>query len=350
MPLHPELADFLELAAGAGGAPLWTRPVAEVRAAYDATSGALDQADTAGDEQVQAWVLRDPAAPTVAGVPARLYRPSAAMPVPEAGWPVLLYFHGGGYVLGGLDSHDLLCRSLATHTPCAVLSVDYRRAPEHPFPAAFEDAVQAYRWLRSTEAQAALAPLRLDTRRVVVGGDSVGGTLATVLALSARDAGWPAPAGQVLLYPCTSPWQDTPSHRDFARGYLLEGPTLQWMFSHCLRDEADRGDWRFAPLLAPDVSTLPPVFMALAEFDPLVDEGRAYAQRLSSAGVAVELKHFDGMVHDFARLGALVDEAFEVKQDMARAMRAFFKSFMQDHGSPRARSARKRRPPPGWGR
>jgi acetyl esterase len=314
--LDPELAAFLALANGAGAPPLSARPLAEARLAYEQASLALDLPDTSGDERVQALSLSGPAGP----IAARLYRPAAGARAGDDAWPVLLFFHGGGYTLGSLDSHDSLCRSLASHTPCAVLAVDYRLAPEHPFPAAFEDAWAAHQGLLANGAA-----WGLDTRRVAVGGDSVGGTLATAVSLALREAGGVAqPLLQVLLYPCTAAWQDTPSHRAFGKGYLLEGRTLQWMFQHCLRSDADRLDWRFAPLQAEDLGGLPPAFVAVAEFDPLIDEGVAYAERLAAAGVRTQLAVYEGMVHDFARLGSLVDAAGQVRGDAARALAGAF--------------------------
>jgi len=170
----------------------------------------------------------------------RLYRGAPAGGKPQ---PALLYFHGGGYVLGGLDSHDSLCRDLAYEARCCVLAVDYRLAPEHKFPTAFQDAEDAHGQLLDRGAE-----WGIDIRRLAVGGDSVGGTLATALCIAARDAGRRQPLLQMLLYPCTSARQDTDSHRRLASGHLLEHATLQWMFGHYLRDEADRLDWRFAPL------------------------------------------------------------------------------------------------------
>lgn len=313
MPLHPDLAAFLDLAAAGAAAnrvPLHERPVAEVRAAYDEASRAFDEGRPAG--VVVEDLIIDPAA----GPWGRLYRPTSSDGRPA---PVLLFFHGGGYVLGGLESHDGLCAGLARHGSFVVLSVAYRRAPEHRFPAAFEDACTAYRRLLEWADG-----LDLDARRIAVGGDSVGGTLATALTIAARDAGWPRPVAQALLYPCTAAWQDSHSHRAYAEGYLLEAATLRWMFACTLRDDADRRDWRFAPLETGNLSGLPPATIALAEYDPLVDEGLAYAERLKAAGVPVDVRVYPGMVHDFARLGAIVDDADRVRRDVAGALAQAF--------------------------
>lgn len=312
MALHPDLQAFLELA----NAQASTRPrmsqmtAAQARAAYDRATLALDLpgADLVTEE------LALPAGDG-AHIRARLYRGG----VQDSPAPCLLFLHGGGYVLGGLDSHDSLCRSLAQDTPCNVLAVDYRLAPEHRFPTAFLDAQDALSWLVQHGREHGL-----DAQRIAVGGDSVGGTLATALCIAARDAGQPQPLLQLLLYPCTAPHQNSDSHVRLASGHLLEGETLAWMFGQYLRSEADRQDWRFAPLQANDLSGLAPALVALAEYDPLVDEGRLYAERLLADGVQVELQFHAGMVHDFARLGAITDEAQLLRtrlcQRLARAL------------------------------
>jgi acetyl esterase len=313
MPLHPDLAAFLELVeAGVsnGARPLHELTAAQARAEYDKSTLALDAegVDIASVRPVEI-TGRDGHR-----IDARLYMP--AIPSREGQLlPALLYFHGGGYCVGGLDSHDSLCRALAAFTPCCVLHLAYRLAPEHKFPAAVHDAQDAYLWLLSNGPA-----YEIDTGRIAVGGDSAGGTLATGLTIAARDSQWPQPLLQVLLYPCAAAWQDTASHRRLAQGHLLEAVTLQWMFNNYLRSEADRIDWRFAPLEAIDLSSLPPAFIALAEYDPLVDEGREYASRLKNAGVPVKLKLYEGMTHDFARLGNIVNQAETVRKDMARAL------------------------------
>lgn len=323
MPLDPDLAVFLELVeAGVsnGAQPLHELSAAKARTQYDNSTLAIDAegVDVASVEAIEI--------PCRDGnhIDARLYVPT--IPAPDGTLlPALLYFHGGGYCVGGLDSHDSLCRALSALTPCCVLSVAYRLAPEHKFPTAVDDAQDAYRWLLSNGSAHGI-----DTQRIAVGGDSAGGTLATGLTIAARDGEWPQPVLQVLLYPCTAAWQDTGSHSRLAQGYLLEAPTLQWMFSNYLRDASDRTDWRFAPLEAIDLGKLAPAFIALAEYDPLVDEGIAYADRLNAAGVPTQLKVYEGMTHDFARLGNIVNEAELVRRDMAQALAKAFSSQSPD--------------------
>lgn len=229
-------------------------------------------------------------------MPARLYAPSFER------LPVLLFLHGGGFTIGGLETHDSLCRQLALRSGVAVLALDYRLAPEHPFPAAVEDTQAAVRWLAGNGPS-----LKLDTTRLAVGGDSAGGTLAAVAALTARDEGI-ALALQLLITPGTSDRCDTESHARFAKGFLLDADTIAWFFNHYLPAE-QRGDWRFAPLRAADHEHLAPACVLLAEADPLVDEGLAYADTLRAAGVPVELELVRGVTHDFIKLGRAIPEA-----------------------------------------
>lgn len=241
-------------------------------------------------------------------MPARLYAPSFER------LPVLLFLHGGGFTIGGLETHDSLCRQLALRSGVAVLALDYRLAPEHPFPAAVEDTQAALRWL------AGGAPgLGLNTSRIAVGGDSAGGTLAAVAALTARDEGIPL-ALQLLITPGTSDRCDTESHARFAKGYLLDADTIAWFFNHYLAPD-QRSDWRFAPLKAADHDGVAPACVLLAEADPLVDEGLAYADTLRAAGVPVALELVRGVTHDFIKLGRAIPEALSAQAFCAQALR-----------------------------
>jgi acetyl esterase len=244
-----------------------------------------------------------------APLPARLYAPS------HDPLPVLLYLHGGGFVIGGLETHDALCRQLAHRAGVAVLALDYRLAPEHPFPAAVEDTWTALRAL-------ALEPTRfgLGAGRLAVGGDSAGGTLAAVAALMARDAGLTL-ALQLLITPGTAAHADTASHRLFANGFLLDAATIDWFFDQYIPYH-HRRDWRFAPLEAPDVDGVAPAYFVLAECDPLVDEGLAYADRLRWAGVPVRLDLVRGVTHDFIKMGRALPEAALALDEAAAALSA----------------------------
>jgi acetyl esterase len=271
--------------------PLYLLGAATARAAYLAGSEILDlpRAPLARLEE-----LHIPARDGEM-LAARLYAPNAER------LPVLLYLHGGGFTIGSIETHDSLCRQLALHSGAAVVSLEYRLAPEHRFPTAVHDAWDALQWL------AADSSLSLDTRRLAVGGDSAGGNLAAVCALLARDAGLPL-ALQLLFYPGTAAAQDSESHRRFAHGSLLDQATINWFFDHYI-DQADREDWRFAPLNAHDHAGLAPAWIGLAECDPLLDEGMAYADTLRAAGVPVQLELWPGVVHDFIKMGRVVPEA-----------------------------------------
>jgi acetyl esterase len=318
MPLHEDFAAFLELVeksviSGEKTAMHLLAPE-KARLEYDLSTQILDIPGPPVASVTEISIAcRDGGS-----MNARLYKPVEFEQTTDP-CPVLLYFHGGGYCIGGLESHDSLCRSLAALTPCYVLNVAYRLAPEYRFPTAVHDAQDAYQWIISNGAE-----YSLDSTRLAVGGDSAGGTLVTGLAINAREEKWPQPVCQVLLYPCTSAWQNTDSHRRYAQGYLLEDKTLQWMFKNYLRDEADRTDWRFAPLETIDVGNIAPAFLMLAEFDPLLDEGIAYADKLKIAGVSTRVKIYSGMIHDFARLGNIVDEANQVRKDLAQVLKNVF--------------------------
>lgn len=222
---------------------------------------------------------------------ARLYRP---VEDETARLPVLIYFHGGGWVLGDLNSHDGVCRRLAHESGCAVVSVDYRLAPEHPFPAAFDDAIAAAGWV-AAHADA----LGVDADRLALGGDSAGGNLAAAACLALRDAGGPKVSYQLLIYPATDFAMDTASHRDFGEGFLLDAGFQHWCHRHYLGDSGSRSDWRVSPLRAQSVAGLPPAFVLTASHDPLRDEGEAYAQRLVEAGCCVTLWRASGQIHAF---------------------------------------------------
>lgn len=258
---------------------------------------------------------------------ARLYTPR------EHSWaeplPLLVYYHGGGFTIGSLDSHDAMCRMLSEDGDCLVLSVDYRLAPEHKFPTAAEDAWGALCWALENAAS-----LGADPERIAVGGDSAGGTLTAACALRARDAGV---ALQLLIYPGTCANQDTESHRSYAHGYLLEKETIDWFFQQYLRGPVDHEDLRFAPLDGKgaagqtpqeeggaDLRGVAEVWVCVAEYDPLHDEGVAYAARLQEAGVPVHLDRYAGMTHDFFKMGGYVEDAKQAHADAAAALRQAF--------------------------
>ena len=306
--LTPAMRDILRRMAKAGRPPLHTLAPAQARAAYEAGSGVLE---------IPKPVLtrvEDFSIPTRDGhaMRARLYAPSAET------LPVLLYFHGGGFTIGSLETHDILCRQLSHLAGCAVVALDYRLAPEHRFPTAANDAWDALQWLAANGAG-----LGLDATRLAVGGDSAGGTLAAMCAVLARDAGLPL-ALQLLFYPGCAAHQDTPSHHRFAKNFVLDEASISWFFGLYLRSPADREDWRFAPLNAPDVDDVAAAWFGLAECDPLVDEGVMYADKLRAAGVAVELEIYRGVTHEFIKMGRILPQARHAHADAARALRHAF--------------------------
>jgi acetyl esterase len=231
--------------------------------------------------------------------------------------PVLLYFHGGGFVVGSVETDDPFCRRLARLAGCAVVSVGYRLAPEHPFPAAVEDAETAYRWLLEEAPR-----LGLDPARIAVGGCSAGGNLAAVLCQVARDAGLPAPRHQLLFYPLTDAAATTGSRVSCDRGFFLDGETIRWFNDH-YHGGPGRKEFRASPLRRPDLTRLPPATIATAGFDPLRDEGAKYAERLAAAGVPVKHLEASGSIHGFALLPFL-PEGQRVVAEAAAALRASF--------------------------
>jgi acetyl esterase len=239
--------------------------------------------------------------PGPAGViPARLYRPAGSRP--EDRLPVFVFFHGGGWVFGNLESHDALCRSLCNAARCAVLAVDYRLAPENRFPAAVDDALAALRYVRDNGAQ-----LGLDASRIAAGGDSAGGTLTAVAALTFRDTGGPHLALQVLLYPVTDLSLESESYRTLGQGYMLTLERMRFFRNQYLKGDADVADWRASPLRAPDVSRLPPALIVMPSHDPLIGEARAYGDRLQAAGVNVTWRCYPGMIHGFMTMAGALD-------------------------------------------
>ena len=248
-----------------------------------------------------------------AQIPARLYIPREGEVL-----PVLLYFHGGGWVLGDLDSVDSLCRSLANAAGSMVLSVDYKLAPEHKFPAAVEDAYSAIKWIADNATG-----LNGDPRRIAVGGDSAGGNLAAVVSLMSRDKHGPPVVFQLLIYPATNYAFDTASYSDNAEGYWLSKDDMKWFWNHYLHGEEDGRNPYASPSRAGDLRSLPPAFVLTAEFDPLRDEGEAYAARLRECGVVVKVTRYDGMIHDFVNIAELRQSRIAIDEAAAELRKAF---------------------------
>lgn len=249
----------------------------------------------------------------------RLYRPAGSHAADVL--PVLVYYHGGGWVIGDLETHDTLCRELANGSGCAVVAVDYRLAPEHPFPAAVDDALAATHWVHAHAAE-----LQLDPSRLAVGGDSAGGNLAAVVAIAARDSGTLPIAFQLLIYPATDQHGTAPSHTANGSGYLLTRDTIQYFVGHYLPEPALLRDWRASPLLHANLTGLPPALVLTAGYDPLRDEGAAYADSLTSAGNHASYVCFERQIHGFITMGRVLDEAHTAvalcAAELKRALRA----------------------------
>jgi acetyl esterase len=297
MALDPQAQAVIEMVARSG------RPAYHTLSPKDARQLFLETRPAATPTPPQIGSVRNLVAETAAGtIPLRLYRPAGVSDATPL--PAYLYFHGGGWVIGDLETHDVLCRQLTAASGASVISVDYRLAPEHKFPAAADDAWAATRWVVAHGGE-----LGLDAGRLAVGGDSAGGNLAAVVALMARDAGGPAIRQQVLIYPVTDVMRETRSYADFAEGYMLTRDSMRWFIAHYLRSKDDARDWRVSPLRAPSLAGLPPALIVTAGFDPLRDEGEMYAGRLRDAGVMVDYVCYGGMVHGFAGMGKLIDTA-----------------------------------------
>jgi acetyl esterase len=301
--LHPQALALLATLAPASD----VEPTVE-----EARRGDPDIARPVGPAVVAA---RDETIPGADGQPMRLrfYVPPGA---PAAPLPTLVFFHGGGWVAGDLDTHDSTCRWLALKSGCQVVAVEYRCAPEAKFPAAPRDAYAALRWLAAHAGEQGV-----DATRLAVGGDSAGGNIAAAVTLMARDRGGPALAFQLLVYPVTHHAFDTPSYERYAEGFLLTRRGMQWNWNHYLPEAASGRDPLASPLLAPDLRGLPPALLITAECDPLCDESEAYGRRLADAGVPVEFRRYDGMLHAFFTLEHLFDDAHVALGDAAAALR-----------------------------
>ena len=300
MALDPQAQAVIELVARSG------RPAYHTLSPKDARQLFLETRPASTPTPPSIGRVRNVVAETPQGaIPLRVYRPAGEPD--HTSLPAYVYFHGGGWVIGDLETHDVLCRQLTAASGAGVVAVDYRLAPEHKFPAAADDAWAATRWVVDHAAE-----LGLDGARLAVGGDSAGGNLAAVVALMARDAGGPAIRQQVLIYPVTDVMRETRSYADFADGYMLTRDSMRWFIAHYLRSKDDARDWRVSPLRAPSLAGLPPALIVTAGFDPLRDEGEMYAGRLRDAGVMVDYVCYGGMVHGFAGMGKLIDTAQRV--------------------------------------
>ncbi len=314
----PQMKAVLDAHAALDPKPIETLTPAEARkqpTLGDAVKAVLTKQGkpTAPEEVGKVADLSIPAAPPI---PARVYTPTGAGP-----FPVLVYWHGGGWVLADLNTYDSSCRALCNAANCVVVSCGYRHAPEHPFPAAVDDALTAYAWVCKNAAT-----LNGDPKRVAVAGESAGGNLAAVVTHHCRgtNPGLPAPVHQVLVYPVTDSNMDTPSYRENADAKPLNKAMMGWFFGHYVPDARQRTDTRVALLRAADLKGLPPATVILAEIDPLRSDGEQYAAKLQAAGVRVNLKSYPGVAHEFFGMGAVVDKAKEAVGVAAADLKAAF--------------------------
>jgi acetyl esterase len=310
MALDPQIKAIIDQAASAGAPPLSSLSPKQARQAFRA----MFQAFGAAPEPVAK--SEDRAIPGPArDIGVRIYTPEGKAP-----FPVLLFFHGGGWVLGDLDTHDPLCRALTKGARCVTVAVDYRLAPEHKFPAALDDCYAASKWVAQHGSEIGVNPAHL-----AVGGDSAGGNLAAAVSLMARDRKDLGVGYQLLMYPALDASLQTKSMNEFAEGYLLTRSDMAWFWGHYLRGDTDRSDLYACPVAAKDLTGLPPAMVITAEFDPLRDEGEAYARRLQEAYVHVTLKRCEGVTHGFMSMATIVDQGRKAIDDAASHLRAAFK-------------------------
>ncbi len=312
MAVDPQMQGVLDRIAKAGLPQFHTVSADEARRLYRESRAAFSP-PAPEVEEVRDAVADGPGGP----IPLRLYRGLGT----EAGalLPALVFFHGGGWTIGDLDTHDVVCRTLANKARCAVVAVDYRMGPEHKFPAAVEDCIAATRWVA---AQA--AAIGVDAARIAVGGDSAGGNLAAVVAIALRDAGGPPLVFQALVYPATDQRMDSESHSRLSDGYLLTRNNMLWFRGNYL-EPGQYEDWRASPIRAVDLARLPPAHIITAGYDPLLDEGRAFSDGLVAAGVPVLYECFEGMTHGFLTMGGVVAAANHALYRLAQSLAQAFK-------------------------
>lgn len=270
-----------------------------------ATSGPLEEVARVEDRYIPG---------PIGDIPVRIYTPEGQRP-----FPVLVYFHGGGFVTGDLDMVDGPCRMIANRAECVVVSVDYRLSPEHKFPAPLEDAYAAVKWIAENGET-----ISVDSNRLAVGGDSAGGNLAAAVSLMAKDKNGPVISYQLLVYPTLNYSFDTESYLAFEEGYLLSTKDLEWFWNHYLQDEKDGINPYASPLLAEDLSGLPPALIIVAEFDQLRDDGEAYGKRLKEAGIPTEITRYEGMIHNFYLMPAVFPQGKEAIEQSAKALKQEF--------------------------
>ena len=311
--LDADSQAFLDMLKAMGRPPLNALPPLQAREMFRrgrlVTQPDLPQVDRVSERQATG-----PLGP----IPLRIYRGAGTADLGPL--PVHVYHHGGGWVLGDLDSHDWICRKIANAAQCAVVAVDYRMAPEYIFPAAFDDALAALRWVVDNAAA-----LGIDPARIAVGGDSAGGNLAAAVAIAARDAGGPPLRAQILVYPATDLAMTGDYYGRFTEGVMLTDDVMRWFIDLYVPDKAQRTDWRASPLLAKSLKGVAPAFVLTAGFDPLCAEGEAYRARLEAEGVAVTAASYPGQIHGFLSSAKFLPRANDAIDEIATALKAAFK-------------------------
>ena len=310
MPLNPQVAGFLQQLADMGAQPFHSMTPVDARAAFDGLCASLPRS------QAKIASAVDRKIPGPAGeIPVRIYTPEGSGP-----FPALVYFHGGGFVFGSLDGYDHNCREVCGRVGCVVVSVDYRLAPEHKFPAAPNDCFAATKWVAANAAA-----ISVDASRIAVGGDSAGGNLAAVVSQLARDQKGPKLCAQLLIYPVTQAGEPTKSMIENADGYLLTKADMEYFVGHYINSPADLRNPMLAPSLTQDLSGLPPAWVVTCEFDPLRDEGEAYAAAMAKAGVPVASRRIDGTIHATWNFFTVLDLGREMMDEATRWLREQFR-------------------------
>ena len=311
MQLDPDSQAYIDLIKKLGRPAINSLPPLQARETFR-RGRMVTQPDLPQVDRVKEYAASGPHGP----IPVRVYRGAGTADM--GALPVHVYYHGGGWVLGDLDSHDWVCRKIANAAQCAVVSVDYRMAPEHVFPAAYEDSLAAVHWVRANANM-----LRVDPSRMAVGGDSAGGNLAAAVALALRDAG-PKLKAQILVYPATDLSMSGDYYGRFTKDLILTDDTMRWFIDLYVPKAEHRKDWRASPLLAPTLKGLAPALVLLAGIDPLCAEGEAYAARLEKEGVATTVKRYPGQLHGFLSNGKLLPRANNAIDDIAAMLKANF--------------------------
>ena len=310
MTIDPGAQAVLDLIKESGRPPFHELTTEEAREAFAASRAALQP------DPIELAEVHDLSCPGPAGdIPLRLYRGSKL--TAGAPQPVLVYYHGGGWVLGNLDSHDVVCREVASRADMTVISDDYRLGPEDLFPAAVDDCIAATKWIASHAAE-----LGIDSARLAVGGDSAGGNMAAVVCLDARDNNGPAIAAQILNYPVTDMSLEQASHEKCAEIPPIPPKTMEWFFDRYCRNQADKKDWRAAPLLAGSHANLPPALVIVGGYDPLHDEGVEYADKMNAAGSKAEVFDMPGQIHGFLTMNKIITEAAHAHEAIANYLKA----------------------------